>query len=71
MQLMLQIMVSLTNESSRIVSISCRVLLSPTVSLTNVANVNDPLSGVYTDEKTLYVVAIASSGNLKRWENFY
>ncbi len=29
------------------------------------------LSGVYTGEKTLYVVTIASSGDLKRWENFY
>ncbi len=29
------------------------------------------LSGIYTGEKTLYVVAIASSGDLKRGENFY
>ncbi len=29
------------------------------------------LSGVYTGDKTLHVVAIASSGDLKRWENFY
>jgi hypothetical protein len=28
------------------------------------------LSGVYTGEKTLYVVALASGGDLKRWENF-
>ncbi len=30
-----------------------------------------PLSGVYTGEKTLHVVAVASDGNLKRWEDFY
>ncbi len=35
------------------------------------ANVNIALSGIYTGEKTLYVVAIAGSGDLKRWENFY
>jgi hypothetical protein len=29
------------------------------------------LSGVYTGEKTLHVVAIASGGDLKRWESFY
>ncbi len=29
------------------------------------------LSGVYTGEKTIYVFAIASSGVLKKWENFY
>jgi hypothetical protein len=29
------------------------------------------LSGVYTDEKTLYVVSVASDGDLKRWEDFY
>ncbi len=29
------------------------------------------LSGVYTGNETLHVVAITSSGNLKRWENFY
>jgi hypothetical protein len=29
------------------------------------------LSGIYTGDKTLHVVAIASSGDLKRWENFY
>jgi hypothetical protein len=29
------------------------------------------LSGVYTGDKTLHVVAIASSGDLKRWENFH
>jgi len=36
-------------------------------------NVSDVavLSGAYTGEKTLYIVAIASSGDLKRWENFY
>jgi hypothetical protein len=49
----------------------CRVTLSLTVSPTNVANVNEPLSGVYTGKKTLYIVAITSSGDLKRWENFY
>jgi hypothetical protein len=25
----------------------------------------------HTGDKTLHVVAIASSGDLKRWENFY
>jgi hypothetical protein len=30
-----------------------------------------PLSGIYTGEKTLHVVAIASGGDLKRWKNFY
>jgi hypothetical protein len=29
------------------------------------------LSGVYTGEKTLHIVAITSSADLKRWENFY
>jgi hypothetical protein len=31
------------------------------------------LSGVYTGKKTLHVVAVAvaSDGNLKRWEDFY
>jgi hypothetical protein len=29
------------------------------------------LSGVYTGEKTLHIVAVASGGNLKTWENFY
>jgi hypothetical protein len=28
------------------------------------------LSGIYTGDKTLHV-AIACSGDLKRWENFY
>ncbi len=28
-------------------------------------------SGVFTSEKTLNVVAIASHGDLKRWESFY
>jgi hypothetical protein len=32
---------------------------------------NFRLSGVYTGEKTLNIVAIASGGDLKRWENFY
>jgi hypothetical protein len=36
-----------------------------------IACVNTPLSGAYTGEKTLNIVAIASSGDLKRWENFY
>jgi hypothetical protein len=29
------------------------------------------LSGVYTGDKTLNVVAVASNGDLKRWEDFY
>jgi hypothetical protein len=29
------------------------------------------LSGIYTGEKTLHVVAVASDGDLKRWEDFY
>jgi len=29
------------------------------------------LSGVYTGEKTLHVVAVASDSDLKRWEDFY
>ncbi len=29
------------------------------------------LSGVYTGEKTLHVFAVASDGDLKRWEDFY
>jgi hypothetical protein len=29
------------------------------------------LSGVYTGEKTFHIVAVASDGDLKRWENFY
>jgi hypothetical protein len=29
------------------------------------------LSGVYACDETLHFVAIASSGNLKRWENDY
>jgi hypothetical protein len=36
-----------------------------------IACVNTPLSGAYAGEKILNVVAIASSGNVKRWENFY
>jgi hypothetical protein len=32
---------------------------------------NRNLSGVYTGEKTLHVVAVASDGDLKRWEDFY
>ncbi len=28
------------------------------------------LSGVYTGEKTLHVNAVASDGDLKRWEDF-
>jgi hypothetical protein len=32
---------------------------------------NRHLSGVYTGEKTLHVVAVASDGDLKRWEDFY
>jgi len=30
-----------------------------------------PISGIYTGEKTLHVVAVASDGDLKRWEDFY
>jgi len=29
------------------------------------------LSGVYTGEKTLHVVPVASDGDLKIWEDFY
>jgi len=29
------------------------------------------LSSVYTGNKTLNVVAVASDGDLKRWEDFY
>jgi len=29
------------------------------------------LSGIYTGDKILNVVAVASDGNLKRWEDFY
>jgi hypothetical protein len=29
------------------------------------------LSGIYTGEKTLHIVAVASGGDLKRWQNFY
>jgi hypothetical protein len=29
------------------------------------------LSGIYTGDKTLHLVAISSRGNLKRWEYFY
>jgi hypothetical protein len=29
------------------------------------------LSGVYTGDKTLHVVTVASDGDLKRWEDFY
>jgi hypothetical protein len=34
-------------------------------------NLTTTLSGVYTGKKTLYVVAVASDSNLKRWEDFY
>ncbi len=43
--------------------------ISRAFSHTNLANVNHPLSGVYTGEKTLHVVTVASEGNLKRWED--
>jgi hypothetical protein len=29
------------------------------------------LIGVYTGEKTLHIVAVASDSDLKRWEDFY
>ncbi len=32
---------------------------------------SEVLSSVYTGEKTLYIVAVASDGDLKRWEDFY
>ncbi len=32
---------------------------------------NSNLSGVYTGKKTLHFVAVASDGDLKRWEDFY
>jgi len=35
------------------------------------ANVNYPLRGLYTAEKTLRVVTVASDGDLKSWEDFY
>jgi hypothetical protein len=38
----------------------------------NFPNVNITyLRGVYTGEKTLHIVAVASNGDLKRWEDFY
>jgi hypothetical protein len=39
-------------------------------SLAQDACVNEPLSGVYTGEKTLHVVAVTSDGDLKRREDF-
>ncbi len=35
------------------------------------ASMEGALRGIYTGEKTLHIVAVASNGDLKRWEDFY
>ena len=36
-----------------------------------VAEKKSHLSGIFTGEKTLHVVAVARDGDLKRWKDFY
>jgi hypothetical protein len=47
------------------------LLFSKTDYLIVLANDQACLSSVYTGDKTLNVVAVASDGDLKRWEDFY
>jgi hypothetical protein len=58
-------------ESYQIVSYWFLVLIFQSCPCLPVPCLTCWLSGVYTGEKILYIVAIASSGNLKRWKNFY
>ncbi len=45
-------------------------MLLPTVSLTNVANENDPLGGVYTGENAVDIMAATVNGNFVKDRNF-
>jgi len=42
------------------------------IEITSLSEISYPnrLCGIYTGDKTLHIVAIASSGDLKRWEKF-
>jgi hypothetical protein len=56
-------------KASTIVAVAGRC--RPRYHLKYNANVNYPLSSIYTGKKILYVVIVASDGDLKRWEDFY
>jgi hypothetical protein len=45
-------------------------VLLPTVSLTNVANENDPLGSVYTGENAVDIMAVTVNGNFEKDRKF-